>query len=638
MTVSIRRPWLALLLALPLVAPSGARAADAAKTLLEAIPADAWGFIAIPSLEGLEGKFTKLGKQLGLPVPPMVNMAQAQLGLSEGLDTKGPLAFVFLDMKRMQHGGMMLLLPVTDGDKVIAKLKMGAPAKSDEGDEEGDKKGKDAAAEDDSDGIVRCGLMGQPAFAAKLKKFVVLGSSRAACAMALKAKSSAASALESQRQAAFEHSDLFISFAAATVIDAYQDQIKGMLGMMAMAAGPQAGAGMGQLDQLIKMLGEVGSCDLCLEFGDAGLKLVGLGTPKPKSDLATALKKQSPKAKSLLSPLAKDRFIFSVGSVGQRAEEKDIEQAVQTMMGALQAKEKIDEKKVKALTGDLTALARSTQGSAFSVSVLPDGPDGIVGASLVLHTDDGAAVVERLGKIVAQVKELSDADEFKHIVGAVTHKPGAEDVGGGKVDHLTVDLKKLAEDMEENEAESLHKVLGKDGITLRFGAVGKDHVVMTFGGGKEQFARAAQAAQSDSGGLSGDAGITSVGKHLPAEKTAEFFFSLDSLLDCVSRVMTAVGEDDNIPFKLSKELNAPVGGSTTVDHGSARLDIFVPMELITAVKNGVMAAQAGEDDEGDSGEAKPAGKKPVAKGDAAHKPDADAKKPDKKKSADDDDD
>lgn len=598
------RYLLLLCAAILAVGHSPVQAADRAaaeKALLDAIPSDAWAYVAIPSLENLDGKVAMMSKKLGLPAQSLVGMAQGMLGLGELLDSAGGMAIVVTDFKTMSPEGIAMLMPSSDPDALIKKLTAAGG-----GDDEED---EDAPADKD---VTKGMLMGQPVFAAKKGKFAVLGRSRDACIAVVKAKKSVGAAMEKQRLAAYGKSDVIISLAISKWLKQFEPQIKAMLPMLAAGAGGDATQITRQIDQLMKSGADVESTDLCIRMDESGVSIVGMGTPRGGSDLASTLSKRKPQKESLLARLPKETFAIAFGAIASEVTSKDIDELTETLPAQLkQFGDEItfDEDKVKSLARNLGELSKMLGKSAVAVSILPDGSDGVLGATAVVECSNPEEVISSLGKLVKEFKGLSDAEEFTKACEGVVHRVGAEDIGGAKVDTLSVDLAKLMPDIEAEEADSYKKLVGKDGFMLRFAQAGKDAVVFGVGGGKKRFATLIESASSKGAGLGGDAGITNVDKFLPDAKTAEFYVAIDAIVDGVQKTMATLGEDSDVPIKLGK-INAPLGGSTTVDSGSGRLDLFVPMELITSLKDAFMAAQAGDDEDDEEDEAQtPPGQK-----------------------------
>ena len=72
------------------------------KDILQLIPADAWGYAYVPSLGGFSENVSAVQNEImpGMPIPDLLSMAQMQLGIEKGLDSKGAAAVVMMDMKK----------------------------------------------------------------------------------------------------------------------------------------------------------------------------------------------------------------------------------------------------------------------------------------------------------------------------------------------------------------------------------------------------------------------------------------------------------------------------------------------------------------------------------------------------------
>jgi hypothetical protein len=327
--------------------------------------------------------------------------------------------------------------------------------------------------------------------------------------------------------------------------------------------------------------------------------MCAMATPRSGCEWSKTLKKATPRVESLLVGLPKDRFMLAVGYLTTESPnlEKDMKDAAEKIVSALKMKEKVDKDKLNELAGLMAAGGKMTRQQAISCSALPDGPDGILAAAAVSKVSDSDEARKLIGRMVAVWKDLSSDEEFKPYAELVQYREAAETIAGTKVDHLRLNLKALVDsgEMDEEDLETLGKLLGADGLLVRYGAVGGDQTVLTVGGGKGYYEKFVNAVKKGSEGLDADRSIAGVSKQLPEKKTGEMYVALDVILDSVQRVMAAMGEDEAFPFKLS-QVNAPVGGSMTIDGGSGRMDLFVPMELVTAFKDAYMSSMAGDDD------------------------------------------
>jgi hypothetical protein len=170
----------------------------------------------------------------------------------------------------------------------------------------------------------------------------------------------------------------------------------------------------------------------------------------------------------------------------------------------------------------------------------------------------------------------------KQAVEAVQWKDNAEKLGGAEVDVLTVDLAKLP-DAEEEEVAQAKKVLGPEGVTIRLGALGKDKIVLVFGGGSKRFEAIAKMAADNEAPLTENKSVKLVADRVPAgAKLVEGYLNIDKLIELVMDISSEVG--GGIPFPINLQNAAPVAFTATKAGDAAQQsDVLIPMELVKSV-------------------------------------------------------
>jgi len=109
-------PFLGMLL----LAASLAAAAD---DYLKLVPDSAWGFVAVNGPAALDGKLQDLGRQIQVPIPPVLEMFKRRVGALEAWDEKGTLVLLALPAETAAAAPKgVLLVPVTDYAKFLAQL------------------------------------------------------------------------------------------------------------------------------------------------------------------------------------------------------------------------------------------------------------------------------------------------------------------------------------------------------------------------------------------------------------------------------------------------------------------------------------------------------------------------------------
>jgi len=568
------------ILAAPLA--SVARAADA-KDIVKMIPADAWGFAVVKSLDNLDKKAAQLSKEFGLPIPPVKQLALGMLQIGEGFDSTSAIGVVAMNIQKYGDKGVAIFVPAKDAMKMLSKFEPGEA----------------------KDGIMSCTIAGEPMFASIKGTTVIVSPNEEVCTKVAKSEKMLGADLAEARADVLDKADIFISLSMGALLESYKEQIGGFMPMITGGMGGNAQT----VEQFLAMAKQIEWLDLSVRIDDAGLNLGSLVSPRKDSDLEKWFGDCKNASDSLVGWLPKERFLIAAGALGNYSAHAEKFGSEGMIVGLLKqaTAHGMDEAKVKPVLDDLVSLAKSIDRYAMSVSLLPEGSGGLFGATLVFETKDATKFVEGVRKVYKGLWSISDDQEMEKLKKAVTHKPDAETIDGKKIDTVAVNPKELAgEDADVEDLKKAERILGKD-ITLRFGAVSDKHVVIAFGGGEARFKAIMAAIKGGSeAALSADAGIKAVGENQPRPRSSESFIAVDSILHAMKAGSKAVGEDDPIPFDMAP-VDAPVTLSGAQHGRIARGEIFIPKKLMIAFKKAYddssksAAHNFDEEDEGKAG-------------------------------------
>gem|GEM_PF-1372551 len=587
---------------------SGARAAES-NNVLKLVPADAWGFVVIRSLETVDQRAAQLNDVLGMGLPsPVTPMALGMLGVGDAIDMKRPLCLAMMDVQKFgaenPGNAAVLMVPARDAKAMLQKFAPPPAAAGDEGDDAADK-GKATA-----EGIQKISLMGQDSYAGIKGKYVIVGQNEDCVAYVLKTKKRMDAGFAKARSAALAKSDIYISISLRAIVSAYKDMLTMTLPMMMASFDPEGKTA----EQLVKTLTEMDAFDMALGIEKDGVAMSYLVAPKDGSDLAKVMKGTKNVSGSLLSVLPKERYLAVLGATSNYDEEAAAKFGQQNMLSSIvksSQMEGIDEEAVKAIDAESQNLLKSVKSVAICASALPEGgKDGLIGLTFAAETKDAKAFLAGARKIYKAAWKVSDDEDLAEIKKHVAYAEDAETVAGHKIDTVTIKLAGLADtlELEADGLKDAQTVLGKEWV-FRFGAVDDKHFLCVFGGGKARFAKASKSLASKGGtSLADDAGIEALSKKLHSPRAAEGYFAVDNAVHLARAVAKAVGQEEEVPFDLPT-LNAPVvfGSAQIGDIGQG--DLFVPMKLVTAIKKAVEEASKAEmqnfdededdDDEGD---------------------------------------
>lgn len=96
---------------------------SAAEHVIQAIPGDALGFVALNRLGATASELKATSERLQMPLPDLLGMLKSRLGVTEGLDDTGSAALVALPRPQGGMPALLLYVPVTDYQKFLSALK-----------------------------------------------------------------------------------------------------------------------------------------------------------------------------------------------------------------------------------------------------------------------------------------------------------------------------------------------------------------------------------------------------------------------------------------------------------------------------------------------------------------------------------
>lgn len=570
-------------------APVGAASAPAdPAAILKAIPADASAFVAVPSLKELDAHVAGVAQQLQLQglIPSPLELFKSNVGVAEGLDENGGMAFVVLNLSQVktadelaQH--LAFLVPAAKPDDMIKSLG-------------GEKQGE----------VFNVTVMGQKSVAAPVKGFVVVSEKPETLKAMLDPKGGIIKTMSPEQVKAFARSDLLAWANPSTISKELRSQVADQIKAAMPGAAMGAAATQPAMDntQWQETLDQLEEASLGLSLDQAKGLIVSVYTV-PKSGTAWAKSRVGMKgAATLLGGLPNEPTILTIGmmgAAGDPAKAQQLRDGLDQMFKLLgTAGVEVPAERADALKQPLVKLLTDVEQLGVSLAGLPvEGGEGRIGLTLVARVKDSAEWKGLARKFFEQVKQFAmdiakqkgrPEDRIQAVGNAVTWKENAEQVEGVQVDHFVVDVEKLVPPDQAEQAkqgiEQAKTILGKEGVLVRVAAVGKDRVLVTFGGGAPRFATAMAAARKDAPMVAENAALKKVADRLPAgARTAEGYISLDNLLNLVSSAMAQMGQQMPIPLTLNNA--APIAFASIKGEGAAQnVVVVVPMELISAVK------------------------------------------------------
>lgn len=530
-------------------------AADDTAAILKWVPADAWGFAIVKSLDQIDKKAETLQKEFGLDIPPIRASLMSMLPIATAFDGARPIGVIALNIREMGEKAVAFLVPATDPAGLIAKLQPGEVV----------------------DGLTPCNLAGETIFTTALDKYVLASPSDACCRAIIKSDKRLADGFAPERAAMLARSDVFASGAIGAALKAYRDEVAGLT---ALAAGSIPGDPR-QIETWVAMAGQVESVDLALTLDEKGLWFGWLNTAARDTELAKQYAGSTTVDDLLVQWLPREDCLVCVGGItgGSRGQSGPFAGVLWSAAASV-----LEPVGAGPVLNECAALGRDVTRYAASISMIPSQNRSTLAAAVVLETNDPARMMDNLRKLYRTILTVSNDPEFDGIKKAIIHRTDAELIQGRKIDTITVDPKLLAgAGVNIEMLKQAEMLLGRD-LTVRFGPIGDKQVAIAAGGGQPRFERIMQAAAGklvDS--LKSDRGIRAVAEHVDKSRSFECYIAVDHIVQAIRSQAKAMGNDDPIPVDLPR-LDAPAVFCGSMQGRTARWEVFLPKRLMVAAK------------------------------------------------------
>lgn len=565
--------WAAALSVAIAAASSSARA-----QVLQQVPSDALVVIKVGNLKAVSDKVAKFSEALGLAAVspefanPLASM-QEHMGMKEGMDTAGELAFVMTKPPTPDTNSediLLLLVPVSDykaflGNFADAKTEGAVSAiKVHEKQHYSAQWGKYAAVAMNKKVLDKkpagLKLSGLAAKEAKEKDAFIFANIPALAEMVLPELQKARGEMGKE-----------IDKEIAKNADAKQ------FAGVAKAAATQ---GMNLVEGFLK---DASAASLSLHLNDKGLSVTAMTEFKPNTygaDLAAHAKNTD---QPLMAGLPSRKY-FAIG--GMVNEPQQSSKVVGDLLGPINT-ELANTPSGKSISEVIDAAKQSaaaTKSAAFGFPVAT----GALGADSVFQS---VTVIKGDAKTIqeAQRKSIKAMADVKDLM---PQQPGAPKVqfehapGGKTIGDVKLDTYSFSAQMDENNPKAAQAqqmmalVLGPNGMGGTFGVVDSGTFIKVQGGTDKLIEETIKSAKAPKDPVSDMASVKMVAGQLPAKRSFVTYVFVDNIVSAGVRYAQGFG----LPVKMKLPADLPPIGATSAADGSAfRFDAFVPTQTVQSV-------------------------------------------------------
>ena len=516
--------------------------------ILSALPVDVVFAVTVRDLAECDGKLAKLMERLGFPISPYT-LLKGALGIVSGLNDDGSAAVAVMapDPAGAASKRIVLLLPTTDRAALLTFLN---PRPVDES-------------------YVKVTLRGRETYVGTKGRFTVFGPD-----------------IETVRHVVNAKTRLIDRFSTHLLKQFGANDVSLWVNVASLASGAFGERPVAWLQRTfgVESLKQYESFQWSSRFETDGLYLeLSAARAQPGR---TANRRET--TDSLLTGLPDERFIMALGLLDDDGGAR-LSSMTNRIISASTAFGIIEPSQSAALARAYESVVGKITEASASVSLLPDGSHGRIALTKVLRTrGDGRAVLDDVQSILNVLKSGPFVDPLiNRVAERIEYRRAAETSGTIIIDHLSVNLSEF----EGIDHEALKKLLGPEGYLTRIGVVDGNSVVIALGGGLVRFNEVMALVRAKKAPLMEDPGIRQSAKKLAGERSLEAYFSFDRCLRLTKEVLAATGVAGTIPDM--SELGVPVALTMhSVNPRETELRIFVPTELVVAIKDLMMARLA----------------------------------------------
>jgi hypothetical protein len=239
------------------------------------------------------------------------------------------------------------------------------------------------------------------------------------------------------------------------------------------------------------------------------------------------------------------------------------------------------------------AMIETVDGQAF---IIGNSPAGLMGGGLLLNSSSYVKTSDPQGlaKFMKDSCEKMNGTSVQGLKYTSSYESGVANVAGTSVDTWGMSMEAEPGNPEADQiAMMMPMIFGPDGMG-GYLAPAKGGIVTTLSKNQPYLEQALKAAAGDGGGLTNEASIKSVAAELPADRSAEFYFGLQSILEQAGPMIGIPVGDEQVP---------PVALAGACGSGGMRFTLFLPSKVMQLIGQfgGVMGQGAVEEETGQPG-------------------------------------
>lgn len=549
--------------------------------VLDQVPGDALFVVKVTNLKGTSDKLARFCADLGIGqmIPPLgdpLGFAQAQLGITAGIDTAGDMALAFIDPAATggdPEKSIVVLIPVSNYGEFVNNepFKTGTTA----------------------DGVTEwTGPDGQPSYIAQWGNYAAVTPAKEVIGLKPSGlKVAGVSAKELNKDIVFYAPmgtirgklQPLLAEGRTSILKEMEDGLKNEAPEVAKFA-PVLKAVVGRLlDVADSFLRDCDAATIAVNFVPEGLNASVVAEFQQGSYIGNFVSSTKNTADSFTKGLPEGKYVIYGGSIGDpAATSKLVADVVEPIMAELKQVGGPQAEAIDKVYQDLMTMVKSMNAQAFGLFA----PQGEVGSaaliqSIQVYKGDAPAIKQAYFGLMENQDDLMAA--FNLPQGQVKYNitKGGKTIGDTSFDQIVADMKFDGNSPDAAQVEQMMKLMyGPDGLKVYLAEIDAKTVLQVSGVPDETTAAAITALRGGADPIAAWAHVKKVNANIPQQKAAVFYVAVDELGNSLINIAKQFGAGVNV--QLPPDL-PPLVGSVATEGTALRIDGHASSELIQQI-------------------------------------------------------
>jgi hypothetical protein len=556
--------------------------APAGEEILKLVPEGASGFLVINRLAAVDAKIQSLGREMQLPVPPLLTMLKAQFNIPQGLDENGTLAVI--TMPPEQEGAIptvIALVPVTDYGMFLSNF------------------GR-ILSENANETVSHIEVMHTPAWVRNIGGYAAItdAAHKDILEKTLKISKEATAGLAAWREWMTENdvAGVILQPGIKRVSARAQEAFRNMKSTLAQA-GEQEKAAAAVFDIYASIFQaaekEVSACGFGVQLDKQNnLRITNRTALVSGGQLARLVTQKSSAGENLLKGLPNEPYVVAGGGVVSDVMFDELMKFSFNIMKSMPDLYGLSEEQVKKISETSGQLFNGVHGASFMLGAGPSDEPVYSKFIGMMQADNSQAFMANYEKYLKQYSELIENAHGPILQPMTVEKT---EIGGVAGLQITMNVPQPPGGAQmPQQARVMEALMGPGGKLTTWLAPVDDHNIVMGYVSKEHTQQTIEAVKQGRPGLAKDAGVSKTAGMLPPDAILISYLSPQGMIEFVKRMASVIFPPEmKVTVRLPEfPKTPPLGFAVTTAPSELQMCLVVPGEVILTVPRYINAIRS----------------------------------------------